>query len=335
MIGLQFGLRNPPHLGRPVEAFYAAMLEQMRFADAAGFESIWMSEHHFKEDGDLPSPLVVAGAAAACTTRIRIGTNIVLLPLHHPLRLAEEAALVAILSNGRFVLGVGAGYVDIEFAAFGEDLAARPSAMEDGIAIMRKAWSGQRFHFEGERWSVPEVKVTPVPEGGKVPLYMGAIAPAAIRRAGRLADGFICGYPRDIPAYLHAVELAGRSPEDAKVVVNMWAVIAEDPERAWAHIGPHAVRQLNHYVETGGWGDEPPFRDPADVLTRGAYSLWDAETAVREITALRSKYPQVTDQLLQSCVPGESVDSSNERLEFIASKVLPSVGAAPLPQGAP
>ena len=322
-VGLQYGFRNPPHVGRPVDRFYQQSLEQIRWADTAGFGSIWVSEHHFKEDGDLPSPLILASAVLASTKNVRVATNIILLPLHHPLRVAEESAILSIISGGRFQLGVGAGYVDTEFAAFGEDLALRPTAMEEGIEILRQAWTGKRFRFQGKRWDLPEIAVSPFPPSGEVPLFVGGITPAGVRRAARLGDGFIAGYASAIPTYLQELDKNGKGAENGRVAVNQWAVIAEDPERAWETIGPHAVRQLNHYVATGGWGDAPPFADAADVLNRGAYVLWDGPQAVSALTAQQKEFPQITDQILQSFVPGESVDSSNERLEYIARAVLP------------
>jgi alkanesulfonate monooxygenase SsuD/methylene tetrahydromethanopterin reductase-like flavin-dependent oxidoreductase (luciferase family) len=296
----------------------------MSGAEALGFDSIWLSEHHFRNDAPSTSPLLLAAALAGRTKRVRIGTNILILPLHHPVRLAEEAATLAILSGGRFDLGIGAGYMPEDFDVFGRQLKYRPSLMEEGVAIMRLAWSGERFHFKGRRWQLPELVVRPAPGDRAVPIFMGGFAPAAIERAARIADGFVSGVPASIPVYRSAMERLGK-PAEGRVVINQWAVIAEDPERTWATVGRHALERLNFYVRNGGLGDEPPFRDEQDVLERGAYMLWDGRRAVEELRGQIISTPEIRDLQLFAQLPGESVEDSTARLEYIAAVVLPAV----------
>src|SRR6185312_9579038 len=140
-IGLHFDLRNPAYPERSFEELTAGVLEYAALAEKLGFGSLWTSEHHFTSDGDTPSPLVVCGALAAITSTMRIGTNLVVLPLHNPIRLAEDSATLAILSGGRFDLGVGAGYLPSNYAAFGQTLRRRGALMEEGLSLLRRAWS--------------------------------------------------------------------------------------------------------------------------------------------------------------------------------------------------
>lgn len=107
-------------------------------------------------------------------------------------------------------------------------------------------------------WSPPEIAISPSPSGGAVPLLVGASAPGAIRRAARLGDGYIAGYLDAVPAYLEALDECGKMAATGRFVVNHWGIIAEDPQRAWAEIGPHAVHQLNRYVARGGWNTRVP-----------------------------------------------------------------------------
>jgi alkanesulfonate monooxygenase SsuD/methylene tetrahydromethanopterin reductase-like flavin-dependent oxidoreductase (luciferase family) len=151
--GLWYDLRNPGSSdgGRSFERLYAETLDQIVWAESLGIDSVWLSEHHFCDDGYTPSPLVLAAAIGARTSRLRIGTNLLLLPLHDPLRVAEDAATLAVLTEGRFRLGVGLGYRDVEYEAFGRSIRQRPSLLEEGIEIVRRAWSGDPISFSGRR----------------------------------------------------------------------------------------------------------------------------------------------------------------------------------------
>ena len=136
--GLWYDFRQRPPLG-DYARFYAECLEEIEESERLGFAGVWLSEHHFVDDGYLPSPLVVAAAVAARTERIKIGTNVLLLPMHHPLRVAEDAAVADLVSGGRFVLGVGQGYVQHEFETLGYERKYRPSLFEEGIEVIRQA----------------------------------------------------------------------------------------------------------------------------------------------------------------------------------------------------
>ncbi|MGW6277341.1 LLM class flavin-dependent oxidoreductase [Kribbella sp. NPDC055071] len=168
--------------------YSAERIDEVVLADRLGFDTAWLSEHHLAPDGILPSPLVMAGILAARTERIRIGTNVVVLPLHHPLRVAEDAAVLDLVSGGRFVLGVGQGYSEREFAAFGADRRRRGALLSDGVATIRQAWAG-------------ELGVTPRPHG-TIPIYAAGVTAAGLRRAASIGDGIIiyCATPADLIA---------------------------------------------------------------------------------------------------------------------------------------
>jgi len=140
--GLLYDFRNPTQWRLPFQELYARTIEQIVYADQLGYDSIWISEHHFVEDGYCPSVLAMAAHVAAKTSRVRIGTSVLLLPFHDPLRVAEDANTVDILSGGRLDLGVGLGYRAEEFAAFGVPRRQRPSRFEENLAILRHALSG-------------------------------------------------------------------------------------------------------------------------------------------------------------------------------------------------
>jgi alkanesulfonate monooxygenase SsuD/methylene tetrahydromethanopterin reductase-like flavin-dependent oxidoreductase (luciferase family) len=324
--GLWYDFRNPVE-GRTNESFYAATLEQIAWAEGLGFESVWLSEHHFCDDSYTPSPLVLAAAIAARTRTLRIGTSLILLPLHDPIRIAEDAATLAVLSQGRFLLGVGQGYREIEYEAFGRHLRQRPSLLEESVEILRRAWSGAAVNFTGKRFSVPAVRVTPV-AARTPPLLIGGMSAPAIDRVARLADGFLSTNNEHHLQYLEAFARSTRPPSEAAIYAGQWVIIDDDPERTWARIGDCALYQLNQYIEWGAFGppaSTPRFPDRQAILAAGAYQLWDVPTAIDRITAMVRARPQIRDVHFWAQLPGESVESGSRRIELLAKRVLPEV----------
>lgn len=326
--GLWYDFRNPDP-ARSFSSFYAAALDQIAWAEQQGLGSVWLTEHHFVDDGYSPSPFVLAGAIGQRTSTMRIGTNLIVSPLHNPVRLAEDAATLSLLTGGRFDLGVGQGYWVREFEAFGQKVCNRPSLLEEGVAVIRRAWSGSAEPYQGKRYRLPALPVTPVPEQPPQ-LLVGAMAEVAIERAARIGDGFLSTQNSHQPAFLAAWERLGKPLDEARIYAGQWAVIAEDPERAWARIGEHALYQLNQYISWGAFGPAdqvPRFHDAGQIIEAGAYVLWDADTAVRELTALLRERPQIKDVHFWAQLPGEPVDSGTERIEYLATKVMPGVRA--------
>jgi alkanesulfonate monooxygenase SsuD/methylene tetrahydromethanopterin reductase-like flavin-dependent oxidoreductase (luciferase family) len=328
--GLWYDFRNPAPWTIPFQTLYADTLEQIVGAEQLGFDSVWITEHHFCEDGYTPSPLVIAGAIGARTKRLRIGTNLMILPLHNPIRIAEDAATLSLLTGGRFDLGVGIGYRELEFREFGRELKHRPSLIEEGIAIIRRAWAGEPLDFAGKRFHHGHVRVLPRPQHAPR-LLLGGMAEPAIERAARIADGFLStgGIGHDV--YVASLAKLGRAPGEGMIVAGNWSIIAEDPEREAAIVGPHALYQLNQYIEWGAFGppeSTPRFPDAHAALTQALYQLCDAETAVTNLVELLKKYPQIRDLHFWAQLPGEPVASGQRRIEYIARHVLPRVRQA-------
>jgi len=155
-------------------------------AEAGGFGSVWITEHHLSSFGLVGAPSVYAAAVAQRTQRVRIGYAIAVLPLHHPLRLAEEIAWVGHLSRGRLLVGVGPGFSPYEFGAFGVPLAERHARLEEGSAILRAALSGEPFSYAGRFWNVPPVTLRPRPFQGCAPPFLRASSSVeSLREAAR------------------------------------------------------------------------------------------------------------------------------------------------------
>ncbi len=330
--GLYYDLRNPNSARRSYQQFYSQVLEQVAYAEQLGFHQAWLSEHHFCADGYTPSPMIWSAAIGAATAKLRVGTNLIVLPLHDPVRVAEDAAAVSLLTGGRFDLGVGGGYRAQEFHVFNRNIRHRPSLVEEGIAVIRAAWAESEFSFEGKRHHYENLQVVPAPETPPA-LLMGGTSAPSIARAARVADGFLATFDDHIPLYIDALVEAGKDPAAGRVVAGKWALIAEDPEREWARVGDQILYQINDYIAAGSGGGIEPFTSPQQVLDNNLYVLWDGATAVREIVAMARRHPQIEQFKTWTLMPGEDVDRATARLEYLAGAVIPEVTRqlAPIP----
>lgn len=327
--GLWYDFRNPAAWRVPFSQLYAAYLDQIVGAEALGFDSVWLTEHHFCDDGYTPSPLVLAAAIGARTRHMRIGTNLMILPLHNPVRIAEDAATLSLLTGGRFDLGVGIGYREDEFRAFGRDLKYRPSLIEEAIEIIRRAWAGGAIDFEGKRFSVGHLPVTPAPEIAPR-ILMGGMSEPAIDRAARIADGFLStgGIGEDV--YVAALARHSGAGRKGAIVAGHWAIIAPDPEAEAERVGPHVLYQANEYIRWGAFGPPettPPFGSAREAIDNGLYELWDADTAVEKLIDLIDRTPLIGDIHFWAQFPGEPIAQGQRRIAYIATEVLPRLRA--------
>jgi alkanesulfonate monooxygenase SsuD/methylene tetrahydromethanopterin reductase-like flavin-dependent oxidoreductase (luciferase family) len=325
--GLWYDYRNPAQWKTPAGELYRRSIDQAVWAEQLGFGSVWLSEHHFAEDDYASSPLMMAAVLAARTSTMRIGTNIIVAGLHNPIRLAEDATALSLLSGNRFELGVGLGYRSLEFSGFGRNVKNRPSLLEDAIAIIRQAWTGSAEGYEGKRLSLPALPVTPIPEVAPK-LLVGAQSPVGIDRAARAGDGVITLSNDHCQVYLDALERHGREVTDGRIYASQWTIIADDPERVWAQVSENVLYQMNKYIEWGSFeGPDQPsqYTSSQQVLDTGAYRLMDASMAVDELVTLARDYPQIRDFHYWAQFPGESVESGSERIQYMADHVIPAV----------
>jgi alkanesulfonate monooxygenase SsuD/methylene tetrahydromethanopterin reductase-like flavin-dependent oxidoreductase (luciferase family) len=326
--GLWYDFRQRPPLG-DYARFYAECLEEIEEAERLGYAGVWLSEHHFVDDGYLPSPLVVAAAIAARTERMKIGTNVLLLPMHHPLRVAEDAAVADLVSSGRFVLGVGQGYVQHEFETLGFNRKHRPSLFEEGVEIIRRAWEEGRTGYEGRRWRFDDLPFEPRP-ARRPPIYIGAFRDPAIDRAARMADGFLASAGGGALAETYrklreALARHGRADEDFPFVASGVAHVHEDSGRARDDVGPAIAYQRSRYAEWGTDRGEPqPEPIQPDNLPWERYFVGNPEEVAEGLARLHEAAPY-DHFCFWARLPGLTHEQALENMRLFASEVAPRV----------
>jgi len=326
--GLWYDFRNPPGSGRTTAQLYAQTLEQIQVAEQLGYDDIWLSEHHFTDDGYLPALLPMAAAVAALTRRVTIGTNVLLMPFHDPIRLAEDCAVVDNLSDGRLIFGPAVGYRLEEFATFRIDRRLRGSITEEAIEIMRRCWTEESFSFHGRHFRYDDVRCTPKPVQRPIPIWIGATAGEAIRRAARLGDGLLGGGPAR-PEYIAALKEYGKDWEHPRIAsASRWIYCTDDPERDWELLKPHALYQLQNYATWFKAAGQPAFGDPpvdfADLESRGLYLCGTPEQIVQHLTEVHTAHP-FERHFYWPIWPGMNVEMATRGVALFAEKVIPAV----------
>ena len=238
--GINCAFRNAAEWRRPYDRFYGERLDLIAEADDLGFDTVWLTEHHFVDDGYLPSPVVMTAAIAARTSRIELGQGVLILPFYHPIRLAEDAAVIDNLSGGRMMLGLGSGYRQSEFDGYGVNKRFRKSLMDEGIAIITGAWTRDDFSFHGKRYEVENVSIRPKPmqQDPHPPIWCGARSDAATERAARLGLHLIPqrGY-RQYQLYIKTLLENGHDPSQMRIARNLECIVTdEDPEKVKAQL---------------------------------------------------------------------------------------------------
>ena len=244
---IRFTFRVPDFCETPKKAFYDAALEMVRWADKTGFQTAILSEHHCLEDGYLPSPLVMGAAIAAQTEKILINVSALLVPLHDPVRLAEDIAVLDIISGGRFSITAGLGYRPVEYHATSKEFKRRGKLMDEALDTLLKAWTGEPFEYRGEM-----IQVTPTPITKPHPfVVVGGSTPPAAKRAARF------GLPFGPPIHdqeLNALYLSECKKHGVKFPyivdpVEPWMLfVSEDPDRTWSQIGKHYLHDATTYA---------------------------------------------------------------------------------------
>jgi probable F420-dependent oxidoreductase len=316
---------------------YRDTVAMVRLAEDLGYDGAWVSEHHGASDGYLPSLLVMLAALAEATTTIRLGTGVILTPLHDPVRLAEDAAVVDQLSGGRLVLGLGLGWRSEEFRMLRIPQAEALSRHVETVEILRRAWTGERFSFDGEAFAYDRVRVTPPPaqEGGP-PILLGGYVDAALRRAGAIGDGHLTD--ADDPGHLaRAVELmdagareAGKDPSALSLVL-MQNVALGDEGDPWPAVRDGVVHQIGAYTAWDEGHDTPDHDalEPPAAAEADARAATLAGTPEEVAAALRPVVDAFGERDLELVLrfhyPGMDLEPAAEAMRLAAERLLPAL----------
>ena len=284
----------------PLDSIYRMALERIAIMDAAGYDAVWLAEHHFSSFSVCPSVHMMGTMAAARTKRLRIGTGVSLAPFYNPLRLAEEVALLDMLSGGRVNWGAGRGFERSEFKAFGIPGEESSSRFHETVDIVLKAWTSEKLTYEGKYYSYDAVEVLPKPlQKPHPPVWMAATSAPAIDWAA--SKGFsILMDPHSARADLVAKrryydeKLAAAGHSDAGRTIPMARLVAVDEtaEKArevarraaeWT-VASYIGINTHHRQEVRTFGGKPPIDYYLeDVILHGT-----AESVADQIRSLQA-----------------------------------------------
>lgn len=322
LFGLRFDFRNPAFARTTMAERYEAALDMAEWADGLGAVAVILSEHHGSEDGYLPSALTMAAAIAARTKNLRISIAAIVASLHDPLRLAEEVAVVDHLSHGRLDLVVVNGYVSSEFEMFGRPQRERVRRTEETVGVLRQAWTGEPFDYEGRT-----VRVTPAPfQPGGPSIGLGGSSEGAAKRAARIADNFLPSSPELWEVYRAEVQRLGK-PDPGPGMGGSTDVVhlATDVDAGWAALAPYALHEVNAYgawMGAAGLGAQGGYVSVADEAALRATGQYRVVTPDDMVADLKGQGPMAF-VLFHPLVGGTPPALGWESLRLFEHEVLP------------
>lgn len=334
-MSLGFGLLSAQRFAndpRTWEDIYGETINLAVELEQLGYSSVWTTEHHFVDDGYMPSLLVTSAAIAAATTKIRVGTGVLLAPLHRPARLAEDAATVQVISRGRLILGLGLGWSRTEYDVLGVNMAERGRALTEMLQFLPKAWTGNPFTWEGDVYQYPELAIRPAPQV-PIPIVIGGGVDAAVRRAARFSDGFFSNaspqrFVQQIKVATEEMERVGRDPANFRWIyyASMYpGPRAEIARSVWEQVWKYSDMEASA-VRTGVASAPAPNDDENNsmmkrILGGSADEIVDATALMREQAGVPIEW------VARSYFPDLPYDRQVDIAGQLAADVMPFLSA--------
>jgi len=319
----------------PIEGgqFYREALEEVVHGEELGFDSVWIEEHHGVKDHYWPSPLPVLAGFASRTSRMLLGTDILVFPFYHPVRLAEDAALLDVISGGRFILGTAIGYKPDEFALYDTPLEKRGARFEEGLKLVKALWTHETVTFKGRYYTVERGRIEPKPlSKPHPPVWIGGWGDLALKRAATLAQNWIPGPTADLARLLDGKRqfLAHRAAEGLTAPITEWPltrdVIIADTDRQARELAARHIMVSYRHEYAGGW--KHPFIDASiatdlDRLMKDRFLIGGPDQVVAGIRRFVEVYG-ITHLICRLFFPGMPHAHIMRELDLLAREVMPA-----------
>jgi alkanesulfonate monooxygenase SsuD/methylene tetrahydromethanopterin reductase-like flavin-dependent oxidoreductase (luciferase family) len=313
---------------------FAETVEQVRLIRALGFDSIWGGEHHATPGFHYFPLLPFLQRLAPEAEGLWLGTNLVLLPLHNPVEVAEIGAFLDVITGGRFVLGVGLGYRPEEFAIFGVPMAERVSRLVEGVEIIRRLWAEDRVTHHGRHWRLDDVTIRPRPvQAPRPPILVGSQVPAGIARAARIGDGWLVVPVPTVDEFAAQATEFARARAEAGLPPSRYVgrlievACGPDEETAIRRAAPFLLTKYAAYLAWGIPGITlDPAAPPATQLRRLAANRFAVGSPAQVVEALLAQHRAgVTHATMRVSWPGMPQEDVLASLELLGRAVLPEV----------
>lgn len=316
--------------------YYPEFLEEVEYGEELGFDSVWLEEHHGVKNHYWPSPLVGLAGAATRTSRITLGTDIMVMPFYHPVRVAEDVAMIDIMSEGRIILGSAIGYKPDEFRLYQKPLKMRGARFEEAIQLIKELWTKEEVNFKGKYYQVDGLKIEPRPiRDPHPPLWLGGWGPLSLKRAALYGDAWIPGPTANLEKLLDAQKTYFQEMDQKSIdrlerptPITREVVIAETTEEAREMAMNHLL--INYRDEYGGgeWkhpliGDQDSTPvDQFEALSKDRFLVGDPVKVIEELQHFIDTFG--ADHLIcRLYFPGISHEFIMNELRLLAEKVIP------------
>jgi alkanesulfonate monooxygenase SsuD/methylene tetrahydromethanopterin reductase-like flavin-dependent oxidoreductase (luciferase family) len=330
--GLQLSVQHHPEDSQSNR--FREHVEQVRLARAVGFDSVWAGQHYLAEPFTYFQPIPTLARVAAEAEGMRLGTGVLLLPLHQPVEVAETLATLDVISGGRFVFGVGLGYRDAENKAMGLDPKQRVGRLVEGLALIERLWTGEPVSWKGTHFQLENVRISMPPvQRPRPPIWLAANGDAGIRRAATLADAWLMNphstlatLERQLALFHRTRQALGRPPA-AEIPIIKECLVAATRAGALAAARPFLESKYQAYQR---WEQDkalPPgesFALDFEALARDRFLIGDPEGVADEIRRLQARLGATTT-IFRVQWPGLEQEAALQTIRLLGERILPRV----------